>query len=74
MSGPVVERFDVVEEDCAEFAPGDLSPVAMGVSYLAFERGQVDSIAALSQHTPVAPNDGVTFQSLSRFENSTDVY
>jgi hypothetical protein len=34
----------------------------------------VDSIAALSKQSPVEPYEPRTFQSASRFENSSDVY
>ena len=36
--GPVVERFDVVEQDRAQFRAGDVAPVAVKMMDLAFER------------------------------------
>ena len=38
VAGPVVEGFDVVEQDGSELAAGHGFPVAVDVSDLAFER------------------------------------
>ena len=38
VAGSVVERFDVVEQDCSQFGSSELGPVAVGVADLAFER------------------------------------
>ncbi len=53
---PVVEGFDVIEQDRAELAAGELGPVAVDVADLSFEcrpcrfhRGVIETIAGRSE-------------------------
>lgn len=73
MTLAAVEGLDVGEQDRAELAAGwTQSPWRWRISRLIV--AQVDSMAALSKHTPAREYDGLTDWSVNRFENSRDVY
>ena len=62
VSGAVVEGFDVVEQDRSELGSGDVAPVAVKVSDLAFECGPgrfhggvVEAIAGRSERWSEVP-------------------
>lgn len=58
VSFPVVEHFDVVEQDCSEFGSGEVFPAVVNVAEIAFERrlcrfhrGIIEAIADRSERS-----------------------
>ena len=74
VSLPVVEALDVVEEHGPELASGHGFPIAVDKADLALIVAHVASMVALSQHTPVLPNEAVTPWSIMVSPRSPDVY